>query len=64
MKLTPDQLKDLKDDLDNLFRDHRDVINAEPRIQRPLIEAQAVAKRRYDEVSEHRPAATRHPLEP
>lgn len=65
MKLTPDKLKDLKDDLEDLFRCHQDVIQAEPRIEKPLTEAKDVAKRRYEEVAEGRPlSGARHPLQP
>lgn len=52
MKLTPDDLRDLAEELAQLVHLHHDVLDTEPRIARPLKEALNAAKIRYEAVTE------------
>ncbi len=54
MKASPEDLRDLADDLDALKNDYRDVINAEPILKQPLEDAAKYARKRYEDVSEKR----------
>ena len=52
MKLKPEQLKEFIDDLDRVIRIHRDVIESDPRISRPVHETEAAAQTKYAHLSE------------
>jgi hypothetical protein len=54
-KVNPDELKEMRDDLDNFIRDHRDALNHEPRILNPVKEARDAAATKYRDVKELRP---------
>lgn len=53
-KLDPDELDDIRDELDTVIRAHRDVLNRDPRILRPLMEARDAAKTKYDDLQPKR----------
>jgi hypothetical protein len=52
MKLNPEDLKALSDDLAQVEKTHAPVLAAEPRIARPLKDAVEAAKMRVETVSE------------
>lgn len=54
MKHDPEELKSLRDDLENVFKGYRDLLNDEPRIARPLAEARDAARIKYENISEGR----------
>lgn len=48
MARDPQELKDLETDLDAVIQTHRDALNANPRIDRPLKEARDQARIKYE----------------
>lgn len=53
-KHKPEELDDLRKDLDDVINTHRGILTDEPRIMRPLTEARDAAKTKYDDVSERK----------
>ncbi len=49
-KHDPEELNDVREEIDGIFRAHRDILNDEPRIRRPLEEARQAAKTKYEDV--------------
>lgn len=54
--MTPDatQYDEVRQAIDNVITDHRDVLNNEPRLLRPLLEARDSAKTKYEDAKEPR----------
>ena len=50
MKLDPEDLKQLAEDLDNLKADYIDIMTAEPLIRKPIEDAAKYAKKKYEDV--------------
>lgn len=50
-KHDPEELRQIHDELEDVFRSHRDVLNDEPRISRPIREAAEAAKVKYEDVT-------------
>ena len=52
VKLNPDELKQISEEIDGIVANHREVLDHNPQISRPLTEARDAAKAKYDCVSE------------
>jgi len=50
----PEELNDIRQELEDVLKVHREILNQEPRILRPLLEAQQAAKTKYERVTEAR----------
>lgn len=51
-KHDPEELNEVRKEIDAIFTDHRDILNDEPRIGRPLREARDAAKVKYDDLKD------------
>jgi hypothetical protein len=51
MKANPDDLKDYYEDLDSVLRTHRDLINSDDRLRRPLLDAMNAVKVRVEDAA-------------
>lgn len=49
MKANPEDLKDYYEDLDSVLRTHRDLINSDERLRRPLLDAMNAVKVRFED---------------
>jgi len=52
VKLNPDELRQISEEIDGIVTNHREVLDHNPQISRPLTEARDAAKAKYDSVSE------------
>ena len=52
VKLNLDELRQLSEEIDGIVQNHREVLDHNPQINCPLIEARDAAKTKYDSVSE------------
>jgi hypothetical protein len=53
VKLNPDELRQISEEIDGIVNGHRDVLDNNPQISRPLTEARDAAKVKYETVLEH-----------
>jgi len=53
VKLNPDELRQISEEIDGIVNGHREVLDHNPQISRPLTEARDAAKDKYETVSEH-----------
>ena len=53
VKLNPDELRQISEEIDGIVRGHRELLGHNPQISRPLTEARDAAKTKYEAVSEH-----------
>lgn len=56
MKLNPQELDEVRKDLDWVIEAHREVLNQEPRILKPLEEARNAAKTKYEDLHGENPS--------
>ena len=52
VKLNRDELRQISEEIDGIVNDHRDVLDNNPQISRPLTEARDEAKAKYERISE------------
>lgn len=50
MKHDPEELNEVRKEIDGILQGHRDILNDEPRILRPLTEARDAAATKYKDV--------------
>ena len=53
VKLNPDELRKISEEIDGIVNGQRDLLHHNPKIRRPLIEARDAARAKYETVSEH-----------
>ena len=53
VKLNRDELRQISEEIDGIVNGHRDVLDDNPQISRPLTEARDAARAKYERVSEH-----------
>lgn len=51
-KLDPEELNDVRKEIDGIIEAHRPLLNKEPRMLRPLTEARDAAKVKYQDVKQ------------
>ena len=52
VKLNPDELRQISEEIDGIVNGHRAVLDNNPQISRPLTEARDEAKAKYERISE------------
>ena len=52
VKLNPDELRQISEEIDGIVSNHRETLDHNPQISRSLTEARDAAKAKYDSVSE------------
>ena len=53
LKLNPDELRQISEAIDGIVKSHRETLDHNPQISRPLTEARDAAKGKYETVCEH-----------
>ena len=58
MKHDPEEVKEIEDAIELIFKANRDLLNLKPRIANPLKEARDAARVEYETATSDRPKAT------
>ena len=59
VKLNPDELRQISEEIDGIVTSHRETLDHNPQISRPLTEARDAARAKYETVSEHQKSEVR-----
>ena len=54
VKLNPEELREISEELDGIVNGHREVLEHNPQISRALTDIRDAARAKYERVSEHR----------